>query len=132
MSGTTTFTHRLAPRDDQANQPRIIITLLSLAVLLTTIASLLGFDLRPWDVAGYLAAGLVAMAFCMKDMTSLRIIALASNVAFLIYGIGLGLAPVWLLHAILLPVNAWRLQEAIAGHAESSPLSEDANAPQYD
>jgi hypothetical protein len=124
MSGTTIFTHR-STRRDHANQPRIILP--SLAVLLTMVASLLRFDLRPWDVAGYLAAGLVAMAFCMKDMTSLRIIALASNVAFLIYGIGLGLVPVWLLHAILLPVNAWRLREAIAGHAKFSPLSKDAN-----
>ena len=129
MSGTTTFTHRPAPHDDRANEPRIII-ILSLAVLLITVASLLRLHLRPWDVAGYLAAGLVAMAFCMKDMTSLRIIAVASNVTFLIYGIGLGLVPVWLLHAILLPINAWRLREAIAGHAESSPLSVDANAPQ--
>ncbi len=128
MSGTTIFTHR-STRRDHANQPRIILP--SLAVLLTMVArdyQHSGFD--PADAGWrriYLAAGLVAMAFCMKDMTSLRIIALASNVAFLIYGIGLGLVPVWLLHAILLPVNAWRLREAIAGHAEFSPLSKDAN-----
>jgi hypothetical protein len=29
--------------------------------------------------------------------------------AFIAYGIGLNLAPVWLLHAVLLPVNCWRL-----------------------
>jgi hypothetical protein len=62
-----------------------------------------------WDTAGYLASSLVITAFCMKDILRLRVAASVSNVAFLIYGLGLGLAPVWLLHAILLPVNLWRL-----------------------
>ncbi len=64
--------------------------------------------------AGYVASGLVVMAFCMKDIIWLRIIALASNLAFLTYGLGLGLAPVWLLHAILLPINCWRLWQALS------------------
>jgi hypothetical protein len=42
-------------------------------------------------------------------------IALASNVAFLAYGLALGLPPVWLLHALLLPLNAWRLLQATRG-----------------
>ena len=66
------------------------------------------------DAAGYLASGLVILAFCMRDIISLRIVALASNIAFLTYGIGLGLAPVWLLHAILLPTNGWRLWQGFA------------------
>jgi hypothetical protein len=41
-----------------------------------------------WEVAGYLASGLVIAAFCMKDVITLRALALASNFAFLIYGIG--------------------------------------------
>jgi hypothetical protein len=70
--------------------------------------------MRLWDAAGYLASGLVVMAFCMKDIIPLRVVALTSNIAFLIYGIGLGLIPVWMLHAILLPINGWRLWEATA------------------
>ena len=62
-----------------------------------------------WDTVGYLASSLVITAFCMKDILQLRVAASVSNVAFLIYGLALGLAPVWLLHAILLPVNLWRL-----------------------
>jgi hypothetical protein len=62
-----------------------------------------------WDTAGYLASSLVITAFCMKDILRLRLAASVSNVAFLVYGLALGLAPVWLLHAILLPVNLWRL-----------------------
>ena len=67
-----------------------------------------------WDTAGYLASSLVITAFCMKDILRLRVAASVSNVAFLIYGLGLGLAPVWLLHAILLPVNLWRLWQYIS------------------
>jgi hypothetical protein len=65
------------------------------------------------DAAGYLASALVVLAFCMQDIISLRIAPLGSNVAFLAYGIALGLAPVWLLHAVLLPVNGFRLWQAI-------------------
>ena len=71
---------------------------------------------------------LVVTAFCMKGIIALRVVALVSNVAFLVYGIGLGLVPVWLLHAILLPINGWRLWQAvssarkvIAEHGNPSP-----------
>jgi len=70
--------------------------------------------MRLWDAAGYLASGLVVMAFCMKAIIPLRVVALTSNIAFFIYRIALGLAPVWLLHAILLPINGWRLWQTTA------------------
>jgi len=79
-------------------------------------ASKRGEVMRLFDGAGYLASVLVVMAFCMRDIVPLRLIALGSNVAFLVYGIALDLAPVWLLHAILLPINGWRLWEAISRH----------------
>jgi hypothetical protein len=66
-----------------------------------------------WNFVGYLASGLVLVAFASKAIIPLRAIAIASNVAFLVYGIALGLAPVWLLHALLLPLNTWRLLEAM-------------------
>ena len=66
-----------------------------------------------WDAIGYFAAGMVFMAFGMKDMIPLRIVAMLSNLAFVAYGLGLGLAPVWLLHAVLLPLNGWRLAQAL-------------------
>ena len=64
-----------------------------------------------WDAVGYLASGLVVTAFCMKDILWLRMVALLSNAAFLTYGLGLDLVPVWLLHAVLLPVNLLRLRQ---------------------
>jgi len=66
------------------------------------------------DAVGYLASALVLAAFCMKEMIPLRVVAVCSNIAFLIYGLALGLAPVWLLHAALLPINCWRLCEGLA------------------
>jgi CRP/FNR family transcriptional regulator, cyclic AMP receptor protein len=66
------------------------------------------------DAIGYLASALVLAAFCMKEMVPLRVVAVCSNIAFLIYGLALGLVPVWLLHAVLLPINCWRLWEDLA------------------
>jgi hypothetical protein len=65
------------------------------------------------DGVGFLAAALVFAAFGMKEMVTLRIVAMCSNVAFIVYGVGLDLAPVWVLHVVLLPMNAWRLMQAL-------------------
>jgi hypothetical protein len=66
-----------------------------------------------WDLVGYVAAALVLSAFYMREMVPLRMAALCSNLAFIAYGLALGLAPVWLLHALLLPMNGYRLLEAL-------------------
>jgi CRP/FNR family transcriptional regulator, cyclic AMP receptor protein len=66
-----------------------------------------------WDAIGFGASALVLLAFYQRRMVPLRVAALGSNMAFIIYGLALGLAPVWLLHAVLLPVNASRLAEAL-------------------
>jgi hypothetical protein len=75
-----------------------------------------------WDAIGFAAAALVLLAFHQKRMIPLRVTALISNLAFIAYGLALGLAPVWLLHAALLPVNASRLIEAVRVRP---PLDED-------
>ena len=61
---------------------------------------------------GYLASALVFAAFYMRTMLPLRGVAIASNVTFLGYGIALGLWPVAILHALLLPLNIVRLVQA--------------------
>lgn len=58
---------------------------------------------------GFAAAGLVFATFCMRSMNALRWVAIASNVAFIAYGYLGSLAPVLLLHALLLPVNLYQL-----------------------
>jgi len=60
---------------------------------------------------GYLASALVLCTFCMKTMMPLRIVALASNVAFIAYAALLHLYPILILHTILFPLNAWRLSQ---------------------
>src|SRR5215510_7395655 len=63
------------------------------------------------DGVGFGAAGLVLATFCMRSMSALRWVAIASNVAFIAYGYLGGLAPVLLLHMLLLPVNVCRLAQ---------------------
>jgi CRP/FNR family cyclic AMP-dependent transcriptional regulator len=65
------------------------------------------------DYIGYLASVLVLCTFCARTMIPLRVIALGSNVAFLGYAGLLHLYPVLLLHAVLMPINAWRLTEIL-------------------
>ena len=61
------------------------------------------------NLVGYLAASLVLATFCMRSMSRLRLMALASNLAFIAYGYLANLKPVLVLHAVLLPVNAYQL-----------------------
>ncbi len=60
---------------------------------------------------GFAAACSVLVTFCMRSMLALRMIALLSNVLFIIYAYRLGLIPILTLHIILVPINAtvlWR------------------------
>ena len=65
------------------------------------------------NAVGYLAASLVLATFCMKAMVPLRLVAIGSNLAFILYGYLAGVEPVLWLHVILLPINATRLVQAL-------------------
>lgn len=65
------------------------------------------------EISGYVAAILMFATFYVKMMVPLRIIGICANVAFLTYGILGDLNPVIVLHAILLPVNAYRLHQML-------------------
>ncbi len=69
--------------------------------------------MNPAEVVGYVASGLVLATFAMRTMIPLRLLGIASNVAFITYGYVEGLEPVLILHAILLPLNIYRLAEMI-------------------
>jgi CRP/FNR family cyclic AMP-dependent transcriptional regulator len=69
-------------------------------------------------IAAWVAALLVFSSFFMKTMIPLRIVAIASNVAFISYaliGLNYGIFgrvyPILILHAALLPLNVARLSE---------------------
>ena len=61
------------------------------------------------DLLGYSAALAVLATFCMSSIVHLRIVAILSNVLFVSYGLLAHLYPVFLLHAILLPINLLKL-----------------------
>jgi len=68
------------------------------------------------EIAAWVASALVFLTFFMKTMIPLRVVAIVSNVAFigyallgLQYGIFDKLLPILVLHAVLLPLNAFRL-----------------------
>ena len=65
------------------------------------------------DIVGWTAAGLVLATFCCERMVSLRIVAIASNLAFISYGCMARLWPILALHMIMLPLNTWRLRGAL-------------------
>jgi len=80
------------------------------------------------DAIGYLAASLVLATFCMRSMSSLRYVAIASNLAFIVYGYCGDLMPVLLLHVLLLPVNIRRLTELAAPQRTTNLVSMGAHS----
>jgi hypothetical protein len=89
------------------------------------------FDAISANALGYLAAALVFLTFVMTRMVTLRILAIASNLAFILYAAVAGLTPILILHGLLLPLNIarlWQLQKFVRsvtaagnrGSAESS------------
>jgi CRP/FNR family cyclic AMP-dependent transcriptional regulator len=74
----------------------------------------LSCDSDGWiEMTGYLASALVFAAFCMKTMTPLRVAAISSNVAFIIYAFYDDLYPVLILHFVLLPLNVLRTAQML-------------------
>ena len=69
------------------------------------------------DMLGYMASVAVLATFLARTMVPLRLIAILSNVLFILYGYAADIRPVLLLHLILLPINIFRL----SGWATAQP-----------
>jgi CRP/FNR family transcriptional regulator, cyclic AMP receptor protein len=65
------------------------------------------------DGIGYLGASITLGTYSMKRMIPLRIIGMCANCVFITYGLLAPVYPQLLLHAILLPLNAFRLREML-------------------
>lgn len=65
------------------------------------------------EMLGYMAAGAVFATFWMRKMIPLRIIAIFGNLLFLSYGLLNDIHNVSLLHGFLLPLNTYRLYQAV-------------------
>ena len=81
------------------------------------------------DLLGYTAASLVLGTFCAKSMVTLRVLALCSNVAFVGYAVAASLWPILLLHAVMFPLNLFRLREALGPGCRGPLVSPDGFAP---
>jgi hypothetical protein len=62
------------------------------------------------DLLGYAASAMVLATFCMSSMLYLRLVAIGSNILFILFGSVAHIQPVLLLHLVLLPVNLARLR----------------------
>ena len=94
-------------------------------------------------MVGWVASALVFSTFFMKTMLRLRIVAIASNLAFMCYAL-LGLVygdfgrlyPIFVLHAALLPLNASRLHQirktvtAVTDSTSAQPIGAQAEGGQ--
>jgi CRP/FNR family transcriptional regulator, cyclic AMP receptor protein len=60
-------------------------------------------------VLGYAASLAVLATFLTRTMMPLRVIAIVSNVLFVLYGHAADIMPVLVLHLVLLPINVYRL-----------------------
>lgn len=60
---------------------------------------------------GWVAACLVLLGFSLRIITSLRLIAVFSNLAFMAYSIQINSTPILVLHSLLLPLNLYRLAQ---------------------
>jgi CRP/FNR family cyclic AMP-dependent transcriptional regulator len=63
------------------------------------------------EVVGYVASAFVAVTFCMRTIIPLRMFAILSNIAFVVYGFYAKVYPVLILHLFLLPLNVLRLYQ---------------------
>ena len=61
------------------------------------------------DALGYAASIAVLATFTVRNMLPLRMLALLSNVLFILYGYEAHIHPVLLLHVALLPINLVRV-----------------------
>jgi CRP/FNR family transcriptional regulator, cyclic AMP receptor protein len=85
-------------------------------------------------IAAWVASLLVFSTFFMKTMIPLRVVGIASNVAFmsyalvgLAYGVFGRLYPIFVLHACLLPLNVFRLRQ-VRGLVQAVRSASDEDA----
>lgn len=81
-------------------------------------------NVRWLDLLGFAAAAAALAGFCMNTIINLRMMALASNLLFVVYGLLAQIYPVALLHMILLPINLLKLR-----HIRSQACSAEPQRP---
>ncbi len=87
------------------------------------------------NMLGYAASCAVLASFLMRTMVPLRLVAILSNILFAAFGYLQNIHPVFLLHMVLLPINAWRLfalpEVVNAGDRSQSPPAKPVESGIY-
>ena len=65
------------------------------------------------EVLGWAAALLTFLTYSQKTMLRLRVLAILSNICFVIWSLDNGIYPTLALHVMLFPMNVWRLFEIL-------------------
>ncbi|KGM31085.1 hypothetical protein P409_29270 [Inquilinus limosus MP06] len=65
------------------------------------------------EAFGYAGTGFTILAYSMRRLIPLRIVAILSSASFLVYAGLIGSAPLALMEVVVLPINAWRLVELL-------------------
>ena len=72
------------------------------------------------EAMGYAASALVLATFCFGNPVSLRLCALLSNAAFIVFGYFAGIDSIMLLHMILVPINGLHLARLLKPQLSAS------------
>ncbi|MBX9760442.1 MAG: cyclic nucleotide-binding domain-containing protein [Beijerinckiaceae bacterium] len=64
-----------------------------------------------YNYLGYVASAFAAGAFIMQRMIPLRLMIIVANILFIAYALIIGELILLAIHAALLPINLWRLQQ---------------------
>ena len=95
------------------------------------------------EIVAWIASALVFTSFFMRTLVPLRTAAIASNAAFIAYsllgmryGIFAKVFPILVLHGSLLPLNVYRLRQAMAscrhrGACAEPPTPPSGDAPEF-
>jgi CRP/FNR family transcriptional regulator, cyclic AMP receptor protein len=73
---------------------------------------------------GYVGAALTVATYSMRTMVPLRVVGIAANCLFIVYGILASSYPQLVLHAVLLPLNSLRLLQMIRLATKVKAVSE--------
>jgi hypothetical protein len=79
------------------------------------------------DLLGWTAAALMVATFACRDARCMRPLAVATNLAFIGYGLAAWLPPIWALHLLLLPINLWRWAESLGAFTPAGDIHAKTN-----
>lgn len=82
----------------------------------------------PWvDIIGYMGGAVTLWSMHQKTMIPLRIGGIAGNIGFIAFGLAAGSNPTFILHALLAPLNTYRMIQMMRLIKSGNLLLEEIN-----